>query len=41
MTGATFVTCPDCGRFMLGQRSGGVIYPQPHNCQPTEGDSDE
>lgn len=30
---ATFVTCPDCGRLMIGQRHGTDVYPQPHLCE--------
>lgn len=33
MTGAGFVYCPKCRRFMLGQRVGNGIYPQPHECK--------
>lgn len=33
MSAAGFVHCPDCGRLMLGQVTGGAVYPQPHECE--------
>lgn len=39
MSGARFVTCPQCRRLMLGQRNGADIYPQPHACIKTTEDA--